>query len=317
VINAAYVVGKMMYNYFKQLILLTALSATLAACGGASTESAPPSNKPEVPASSTTSMSESSTSEATTTNSSASSTAPIQSGASSAAQSYVRTSQQNQASSTPKSGTANTKLTAPELTNHTITLAWDEPIDKLGVAFYKIERNGVFIADVAHPSNTYKDINLNLGTDYSYTIQTYNLAGEPSEKSAAIVVRTLGGVVSNSSNANSSNNSANSNSSAANSNSSAANSNSSNSSSGATTAVSITWAHPNKRENGDYLELDEIGGYEIRYRNLTDNHYSYITINGNKTKSYNLSGNLDNVEFEIAVFDNKGLYSRFVKVIHE
>lgn len=36
------------------------------------------------------------------------------------------------------------------------------------------------------------------------------------------------------------------------------------SSSAPSQTVTVEWSHPNERENGAYLELSEIGGYEIR-----------------------------------------------------
>lgn len=78
-------------------------------------------------------------------------------------------------------------------------------------------------------------------------------------------------------------------------------------------AVKITWSHPQQRENGQFLELQEIGGYEIRYRNPADATYSHITVNNNATNEYTIE-NADGLEFEIAAFDINGIYSQFVKV---
>lgn len=82
--------------------------------------------------------------------------------------------------------------------------------------------------------------------------------------------------------------------------------------------VTITWSHPNQRENGVFLELDEIGGYEIRYRKPTSIRYTYIIFNGNHTTEYTfpeeMQVQIQEMEFEIAVFDTAGLYSQFVKV---
>lgn len=78
-------------------------------------------------------------------------------------------------------------------------------------------------------------------------------------------------------------------------------------------SVKLTWNHPTQRENGQYLELSEIGGYEIRYRKLNDTQYTYVVIKGNNTFEYTPT-NAEDIEFEIAVFDTNGVYSRFVKV---
>lgn len=89
---------------------------------------------------------------------------------------------------------------------------------------------------------------------------------------------------------------------------------SSSSSSAVGRQVTIQWSHPNQRENGDFLELNEIGGYEIRTRPLNSAVYSYFTIQGNQTTSYVLNNYVSTTTVEIAVFDNKGLYSQFVTV---
>lgn len=78
--------------------------------------------------------------------------------------------------------------------------------------------------------------------------------------------------------------------------------------------VTISWNHPSQRENGVFLELDEIGGYQIRYRKPTDTSYTYVTVNGNTTTAYTSVEQAQELEFEIAVFDTNGLYSQFVKV---
>ncbi|HSC66443.1 MAG TPA: fibronectin type III domain-containing protein [Cellvibrio sp.] len=77
--------------------------------------------------------------------------------------------------------------------------------------------------------------------------------------------------------------------------------------------VKITWSHPQQRENGQFLELQEIGGYEIRYRNPADGTYSTITVANNATNEYSIE-NAEGLEFEIAAFDINGIYSQFVKV---
>lgn len=81
-------------------------------------------------------------------------------------------------------------------------------------------------------------------------------------------------------------------------------------------AVTISWNHPSQRENGVFLELNEIGGYEIRYRKPTDTSFTYITLTGNLTTEYTFVGETKDLEFEIAVFDNRGVHSRFAKISH-
>ncbi len=78
--------------------------------------------------------------------------------------------------------------------------------------------------------------------------------------------------------------------------------------------ATIEWAHPTARENGNYLELTEIGGYQIRYKTPAATVFSYITIEGNATTTYLFNKSIIGLKFEIAVYDNAGLYSDFVEI---
>ncbi|HEY0892523.1 MAG TPA: fibronectin type III domain-containing protein [Cellvibrio sp.] len=78
--------------------------------------------------------------------------------------------------------------------------------------------------------------------------------------------------------------------------------------------VEIYWTAPDQRENGDFLDISEIGGYELRYKRREDDHYTRIIINDNYANFYSLSILQDEYEFQIAVFDVKGLYSIFAEV---
>jgi hypothetical protein len=78
--------------------------------------------------------------------------------------------------------------------------------------------------------------------------------------------------------------------------------------------VTVQWSHPTQRENGSYLELSEIGGYEIRVRTTGSSSYTTYKINGNSTTSYTLPAYSSNMTVEIAVFDTTGVYSSFVTV---
>lgn len=76
--------------------------------------------------------------------------------------------------------------------------------------------------------------------------------------------------------------------------------------------VSFTWTAPDLRENGNDLNITEIGGYELRYRKTTDHEYTYITINDAWKNYYNFTWLDGTYIFEIAAFDKNGLYSTFV-----
>lgn len=80
----------------------------------------------------------------------------------------------------------------------------------------------------------------------------------------------------------------------------------------------LDWYIPTQRENGDYLELWEIGGYEIRYRIKGQNQFTYVVIEDGSADETTISvPTVGDYEFEIATFDTNGLYSRFVKVNEE
>jgi hypothetical protein len=331
-------------NKLLHLAFFIALPVLLSACGGApagdnsSQPSSAVANKPEV--SSAASSVDASGSSITASVSSAATTSLASSQSVSSGQSYSRISRASNSASSQKAPSGFdliapevTKLQLYRLSENSITLIWNEAFDNVGISHYSIERNGETIASVEAPTSILYDQNLIAHTDYSYTITAVDFAGNDSGASPAFTVRTL--AAPNSSQASSalnSSRSSNNNSSLSSSRSSALSSSrsSSNSSSlssrsssksassissntGSQKSVKITWTHPNQRENGKFLELDEIRGYEIRYRKITDSRYTYIVINSNKVNEYTHNDALD-TEFEIAVFDTNGVYSRFEKV---
>lgn len=78
--------------------------------------------------------------------------------------------------------------------------------------------------------------------------------------------------------------------------------------------VVLDWHTPTERENGRYLELDEIGGYEIRYKKSGDSKHSHIMVNSSSTSRYTIGYLSGSYEFSVATFDKTGLYSNFVKI---
>ena len=76
--------------------------------------------------------------------------------------------------------------------------------------------------------------------------------------------------------------------------------------------VNLNWTPPVARENGNVLDITEVGGYELRYRKIADNAYTYVTINDAWTNTYNFPWLEGNYVFQIAAFDKNGLYSNFV-----
>lgn len=79
-------------------------------------------------------------------------------------------------------------------------------------------------------------------------------------------------------------------------------------------AVLLQWQRPEQRENGEYMEGDEIGGYELRYKKLDSDEYSHLVLEDGWLESYEFKEQqlAGAYEFQIAVFDTNGLYSEFV-----
>ncbi|MDR7088648.1 fibronectin type III domain-containing protein [Cellvibrio fibrivorans] len=246
-----------------------------------------------------------------------------------------------------------TELHLYRLSERSITLIWDDAMDNVGISHYTIKRDNKLIAIVDYPAQMFADQNLLPATDYTYAIAAFDTAGNDSGDSMAFSIRTLALANSSTASTNSSasaksssslhsslkssssslrsssssksstsmSSSSRPNSSASSQSSSAFSSASSKSSSASSTAssaaietITITWGHPNQREDGSYLELEDIGGYEIRYRKPTGARYTYINLNGNRTTEYIFTGPVRDLEFEIAVFDTTGLYSRYIKI---
>lgn len=78
--------------------------------------------------------------------------------------------------------------------------------------------------------------------------------------------------------------------------------------------VVLYWAAPTRRLNGEQLDITEIGGYEIRYKQQAQTQYQSIKIPDGFTDSYYFDYLEGRYEFEIAAYDQEGLYSNFVPI---
>ncbi len=78
--------------------------------------------------------------------------------------------------------------------------------------------------------------------------------------------------------------------------------------------VTLSWTPPVQRENGDELDITELGGYELRYRLETEQKYISVIIEDPWTTDYYIEWLEGRHEFQIAAFDNTGLYSEFVSL---
>lgn len=79
-------------------------------------------------------------------------------------------------------------------------------------------------------------------------------------------------------------------------------------------AIRLYWSVPNQRENGEYLDVTEIGGYELRYKLKSENTYKTIHISDGFIDTYYFDYLKGDYEFQIATFDTNGLYSGFINL---
>lgn len=291
----------------------------------------------------------------------------------------------------PPTAPRNVKLEV--ISSNTAIISWSPATDDVGLSRYEIRRDGVAIGTSVASNLEYEDIQLSHNTYYTYTVRAIDIAGNRSNFSNALIVKTTSinthNTSSNSSNNNSKSSSSNnstatsavssigntssnvSETSSASSNDSSDNSSIALSSSEATSSspasisasseanasasstsemtsssasavsssnatssstpsstsssseanassssndnlVSVEWITPSQRENGDYLELDEIGGYELRYRPINSSVYIREIITDKYATSYETTNASTDGLFQIAAFDTNGLYSRFI-----
>ncbi|MDQ2076189.1 fibronectin type III domain-containing protein [Marinimicrobium sp. ABcell2] len=78
--------------------------------------------------------------------------------------------------------------------------------------------------------------------------------------------------------------------------------------------VVLEWVRPTERENGDFLEGEEIGGYEVRYRLPGEEEVQSVMIPDGWVERYEITLISEAYEFEIATYDSEGLYSDFVQL---
>ena len=79
--------------------------------------------------------------------------------------------------------------------------------------------------------------------------------------------------------------------------------------------VGVNWTAPDARLDGTVLDISEVGGYEIRYKKVSDASFTYVSINDAYTNQYNFSWLEGNYVFQIAAFDKNGVYSNFVDIV--
>jgi hypothetical protein len=249
---------------------------------------------------------------------------------------------------TPPSGTT---LFPHKFAISSLTIIWDHATDNVGVYEYEIERDGKLIATLEFPSFVYADKGLAPNTFYTYTIRARDEAGNLSVKSNELKVRTLAlaGTTSKSSvssalqnssissristsqsslssrssvssapSSKSSNSvqtsSSKSQTSSFNTSSSKISSSKNNSSSSFASTALLQWQHPTHRANGEYLELQEIGGYELRHKRSGSSRVTYYIIEGYEQTDFVMTDLKPGDSIDVAVYDADGLYSEFIPI---
>jgi chitodextrinase len=84
-----------------------------------------------------------------------------------------------------------TNLTAKAVSSAQIALSWTASADNVGVAGYRIYRNGALIATTQ--STSFSNTGLSASTSYGYAVAAYDAAGNLSPMSAAVSATTAGG----------------------------------------------------------------------------------------------------------------------------
>lgn len=87
---------------------------------------------------------------------------------------------------TPPTAPAN--LTATAVSPTQVNLSWDASTDNVGVAGYKVYRDGTFLASIG--TTSYSDTTVQGGTSHSYTVYAYDAAGNISPASNTATVTT-------------------------------------------------------------------------------------------------------------------------------
>lgn len=170
--------------------------------------------------------------------------------------------------------TAPANLKKAKILSQSATVSWAAATDNNVVVGYRVYRNGTQVAEVGGTTFSFTDAKLKPDTTYSYTLRAGDAEGNWSAVSSTLKLKTL--IVSSD--------------------------------------VTIEWFVPTARENGDYLEIAEIGGYEIRYKLSSQNQFKSVFIKSGDADKYQLGYLEGDYEFQIATYDTNGLYSEFVAI---
>jgi len=81
-------------------------------------------------------------------------------------------------------------------------------------------------------------------------------------------------------------------------------------------SVSLYWSAPSHRINGADIAMEDLGGYEVRYRKLDESDYTRIVIEDPLIEQYHIDALTESdYVFQVAAYDKDGLYSDFVTAL--
>jgi hypothetical protein len=81
-----------------------------------------------------------------------------------------------------------TKLSGSAPSSSQVTLSWRAATDNVGVAGYRVYRNGALVGSTAGLS--YQDVGLSPNTTYLYAVSAYDAAGNESSRTGTVSVKT-------------------------------------------------------------------------------------------------------------------------------
>ena len=85
---------------------------------------------------------------------------------------------------------------------------------------------------------------------------------------------------------------------------------------GQVVSATLSWDIPTERENGDPLDLSEIGGYEIAFKRADAEEYDVLIVDDHTAQSLTIPDlTSGDYEFKIASFDTDGMYGQYSELI--
>ncbi|SHI71704.1 chitinase [Clostridium cavendishii DSM 21758] len=85
--------------------------------------------------------------------------------------------------------TSPSNLVSKNITNKSVEISWDAATDNVGVTGYEVYRDNLKIATVT--TNSYSDNSLKAATNYNYYVVALDKAGNKSQKSTTLTIKTL------------------------------------------------------------------------------------------------------------------------------